>query len=65
MMQGFRGDGVDDVCGRNIGGEMSSWVDVARMLAKRARHEDCVLFTNEMSCLMWQNHVANRTAKLD
>lgn len=48
-MQGFQGDGVDDVCGRNIGGEMSSWLDVARMLVRQTRHEDCVLFRNERS----------------
>lgn len=50
MMQGLRGDGVDDVCGRNIGGgEISSWLDVARMPVRQARHEDCVLSENEMS----------------
>lgn len=48
-MQGHRGERVDDVCGRNIRGEMSSWLDVARMLVRQARHEGCVLFKNEMS----------------
>lgn len=57
-MQGFRGmECITFV--EEYWGEMSCWLDVARILVRRAKHKDCILFRNV--CLMWLKHVVNET----